>query len=47
MGYIRNVKQTRYVRKAIIAPLRKAVSLLKKHGADVNAKAKGPNPDPK
>jgi hypothetical protein len=37
MGYIRNVKQTRYVRKAIIAPLRKAVSLLKKHGADVNA----------
>jgi dynein heavy chain len=37
MGYIRNVKQTRYVRKAIIAPLRKHVSLLKKHGADVNA----------
>ena len=36
MGYIRSVKQTRYVRKAIIAPLRKAISLLKKHGANVN-----------
>jgi dynein heavy chain, axonemal len=36
MAYIRDVKKTRYIRKAIVLPLRKAVSLLKKHGVSVD-----------
>ena len=36
MGHTRDVRKTRYVRKALILPLRRAVALLKKHGAHVD-----------
>jgi dynein heavy chain, axonemal len=36
MTHIRDVRKTRYIRKAVITPLRKAVTLLKKHGAHVD-----------
>jgi len=36
MGHIRDVRKTRYIRKALIPPLRRAVTLLKKHGVHVD-----------
>jgi dynein heavy chain len=35
MGHTRDVRKTRYVRRALLAPLRAAVALLKKHGAGI------------
>ena len=37
MTHIRDVRKCRYVKKAAIIPLRKAVALLKKHGVSVDA----------
>ena len=37
MTHIRDVRKSRHVRKAGIAPLRKAIALLKKHGVAVDA----------
>ena len=36
MGFIRDVRKTRYVRKSLVEPLRRAVTLLKKHGVSVD-----------
>lgn len=36
MAFIRDVRKTRFIRKAMIVPLRKAATLLKKHGVAVD-----------
>lgn len=44
MAHIRDVRKTRYIRKANLAPLRKAVVLLKKYGVSVDDAKIGATP---